>query len=100
MSDSPTVHRHLDEDQIDELARQILDGSRDLPSLLECDECAAWVDSHVRYLSLARLLTRDTRTPSGTPAMEAVRGIRRRSYRRRALRELTALVTSPMKAGV
>ena len=100
MSDSPAMHRHLDEDQVDELARQAMEGEVDSSTLIKCDECAARVDSHVRYLSLARLLTRDTRTPSGTPAMEAVRGIRRRSYRRRALRELSALVTSPMKAGV
>ena len=101
MSDSPAVHRHLDEDQIDELARMILDGSKEpaSPIEFECAECEARVDAHGRYLSLARLLTRDTRAPSGTPAVEAVRGIRRQSYRRRALRELATLVTSPLKTG-
>ena len=35
MSDSPGVHRHLEEDQIDELARMILDGSNEPASPID-----------------------------------------------------------------
>ena len=101
MSESEAMHRHLDEDQIDEMARKSLDGLSEQVAELDCDECEARVELHGRCLSLARLLTRDTMLPAGTPAVEAVRTIRRQSYRRRALEEIAAILTSSkMKVGV
>ena len=99
MTDFPSLHRHLDEDQVDELARAVLDGSGGALKDIQCEECEERVSEHGRCLSLARLLTRDTLPPHGRPAVDAVRIIRRSSYRRRVLGEVTGmLLTSPMKA--
>ncbi len=97
MSESEFQHRHLDDEQIDELARATISGL-DVPLTIEdCPDCEARVFAHGRYLSLARLITRDTQQPMATPAVEAVRAIRRQSYRRRAIGEITAiLTTSPL----
>ena len=98
MSDPKAVHRHLDDDEVEAAALAALDGSERTVSELDCEECKARVSAHGRCLSLARLLTRDTREPFGAPAVDAVRTIRRRSYRRRALGEIAALVTaSPLR---
>ncbi len=99
MNSPSPQHRHLDEEQIDDIAREVLAGSGESMDSVDCEECKARIDLHSRYLSLARLLARDTRAPLGTPAIDAVRAIRRRSYYRRALRELAALTTSPLNAG-
>ena len=99
MNNPGLQHRHLDEEQIDEIAREVLASSGESVDSVDCEECKAWIDLHSRYLSLARLFARDTRAPLGTPAIDAVRAIRRRSYYRRALRELAALTTSPLNAG-
>ena len=101
MSESEATHRHLDEDLLDEVARASLDGLSESVGELDCEECEARVEQHARHLSLARLLTRDTRVPGGRPAVEAVRTIRRQSYRRRALEEIAAILTSSKsKVGV
>ena len=98
MSDPKAVHRHLDDDEIEAAALAALDGSERAVSELDCEECDTRISAHARCLSLARLLTRDTQAPFGTPAVDAVRTIRRRSYRRRALGEIAALVTvSPLR---
>ncbi len=98
MSDAETIHIHLDDDQVDELARAILDGSAAPPRPAGCNKCQEEIDRHARYLSISRLATRDAKAPIGTPAVDAVRTIRRRSYRNRALRELAALTLAPVKA--
>lgn len=91
-------HDHLDEDQVDELARSMLDGWPETLNEIECKECARRVSKHGRCLSLARLLARDTRSPYGRPAVEAVRNIRRGSYRRRVVGEIASvLTTSPLR---
>ena len=101
MNESEAVHLHLDEDQIDQLARASLDGLSEQVPELDCEECEDRVETHGRCLSLARLLTRDTMIPVGTPAVEAVRTIRRQSYRRRALGEIaTILMSAPQKVRV
>ena len=101
MSEAEAMHTHLDEDQVDELARASLDGLSESVGELGCEECEARVEIQARCLSLARLLTRDTRVPGGRPAVEAVRTIRRQSYRRRALEEIAAILTSSkVKASV
>ena len=93
------AHRHLDEDQVDELARAVLGGSGGVLEDIECEECEDRVTELTRCLSLARLLTRDTLSPLGRPAVAAVRTIRRSSYRRRVLGEVTGmLMTSTMNA--
>ena len=98
MSEPKAVHRHLDDDEVDAAALAALEDSGRTVSEIDCEECSARVSAHGRCLSLARLLTRDTREPFGTPAVDAVRTIRRRSYRRRALGEIAALVTiSPLR---
>ena len=98
MSEPKEVHRHLDDDEVEAAALEVLEDSGRTVSELDCKECSARVSAHGRCLSLARLLTRDTREPFGTPAVDAVRMIRRRSYRRRALGEIAALVTtSPLR---
>lgn len=104
MTTSQPQHEHLDDDQIDLAARSALDDLDDLENavdLLDCAECDARLAEHIRYLSLARMMTRDSRDPFGSPAVEAVRTIRRQSYRRRALGELASLlVSSPVKGRV
>ena len=101
MSESEAMHVHLDEDRVDELARASLDGLSESVGEMDCEECEARVEQHARHLSLARLLRRDSRVPEGRPAVEAVRTIRRQSYRRRALEEIAAILTSSkMKVGV
>ena len=94
MSESQFQHRHLDDEQIDEAARATISGLDGPLSTDECPECEARVVAQGRYLSLARLITRDTQQPLATPAVEAVRAIRRHSYRRRALGEIAALLTT------
>lgn len=94
-------HRHLDDEQIEAVAFATLDDFEEPETTVECQECETRISAHVRYLSLARLMARDTRAPLGTPAVDAVRMIRRQSYPRRALGEIAALLTSsPMKARV
>ena len=94
MSEAGAMHTHLDEDRVDEMARASLDGLSESVGELGCEECEASVELQARCLSLARLLTRDTRIPEGRPAVEAIRTIRRQSYRRRALEEIAAILTS------
>ncbi len=96
--ESMVEHRHLDDDQIDEAARAALDGMSEKVDAIRCTDCQEQVRREARCISLARLLTRDVRDPVGTPAVDAVRAIRRQSYRRRALGELsTMLMTSPLR---
>jgi len=98
VSEPKAVHRHLDDDGVEAAALAALDGSGRAVSEIDCEECSVRISAHGRCLSLARLLTRDTQEPFGTPAVDAVRTIRRRSYRRRALGEIAALVTaSPLR---
>ena len=98
MSDPKPVHMHLNDDQVEAAALAALDGSEPTLSRLDCEECHARVSARGRCLSLARLLARDTRVPFGSPAVNAVKMIRRRSYRRRALGEIASLVTaSPLR---
>lgn len=81
-------HVHLEGDQLDEVGRAFLDGTATAP---ECLECADLVEEHARYLSLARLVARDTREPDGMPAVESVRALRRQTFAARAARELAGL---------
>ena len=94
MSESQFQHRHLDDEQIDEAARATISGLDGPLSTEDCAGCEARVVAQGRYLSLARLITRDTQQPLASPAVEAVRAIRRHSYRRRALGEIAALLTT------
>lgn len=94
MIDHEAPNTHLDEDQIDEAARALVDGVGDPASGSHCAECEAQVRLHARVLQLARLLALDSRVPAGTPAIDAVRAIRRKSYHRRALGELATILTS------
>ena len=101
MSDSGATHRHLDDEQIDEAARAVLDGSSESADAQGCEKCEESIALHARCISLARLLARDTLPPLGTPAVDAVRAIRRQSYRKRVLGELsTILTTSPLRSKV
>lgn len=86
-------HTHLDEDALDAAARRLLDDG-EAADADGCQVCGEAITAHARYLSLALLLSRDTLDPTGTPAVDAVRAIRRRSYRTRALRELATLVAA------
>ena len=95
MNNSEFVHQHLDEDQLDDIAREVIDGTGEAPSQADCAHCQEQIELHARCLQLARLLTHDTRVPAGTPAVDAVRAIRRKSYPRRALAEIAALLSSP-----
>lgn len=96
-----TPHRHLNDDQVDELARATLEGLTDSVEEVGCAECGERVRLQGRCISLARLLTRDNLAPSGRPAVSAVRAIRRHSYRRRVIGEITTmLTTSPLRARV
>ncbi len=90
-----------DDEQIDLTARVALENPDETVDVLDCSECDARLTEHIRYLSLARLMTRDVRDPFGSPAAEAVRSIRRQSYRRRALNEIASLlISSPVKGRV
>ena len=101
MSENESVHQHLDDDQIDELARATLEGLTESVEEVGCAECEERIRLQGRCISLARLLTRDTLAPSGRPAVSAVRVIRRQSYRQRVIGEITGmLTTSPIRAGV
>ena len=81
-------HVHLQEDAIDDAARALLDGTATAP---ECATCAGEVEAHARYISLARLIARDTREPAGMPAVESVRALRRRTFAARATRQVASL---------
>ena len=94
MSENESVHQHLNDDQIDELARATLEGLAESVEAVECFECEDRIRLQGRCISLARLLTRDTLAPSGRPAVGAVRSIRRQSYRRRVVGEIAAMVTT------
>ncbi|MYE54433.1 MAG: hypothetical protein F4X34_04455 [Chloroflexi bacterium] len=101
MSELEPMHQHLDDDQIDELARATLEGLTESVEEVGCVECDERIRLHGRCISLARLLTRDTLAPPGRPAVGAVRAIRRRSYRGRVIGEIAAmLTTSPVRARV
>lgn len=101
MTTSQSQHEHLDDEQIDLTARAALDDLDEPVDVFDCPECDARLAEHIRYLSLARLMTRDSRDPQGTPAIQAVRSIRRGSYRRRALGEIASLlVSTPTRARV
>ena len=93
-----TEHRHLNDEQIDEVARAALDGLSERVDEIGCIECQEQIRKEARCISLARLLARDVKVPFGTPAVDAVRAIRRQSYRKRVLGELsTILTTSPLR---
>lgn len=94
MNNDETPNLHLDEDQIDEAARALVDGLGNAADGFHCAECESEVRLHARVLQLARLLALDSRVPAGTPAIDAVRSIRRRSYHRRALGELATILTA------
>ena len=94
MNNDETPNLHLDEDQIDEAARALVDGLGNAANGFHCAECESEVRLHARVLQLARLLALDSRVPAGTPAIDAVRSIRRRSYHRRALGELATILTA------
>ena len=101
MNDSATNHIHFDDELVDDIARARINDLESEPLSIDCSECEAKVAALSRYLSLARLLTRDSRQPDGSPAVDAVRTIRRQSYRRRALGEIAALLTTaPTRARV
>ena len=101
MSELQNGHQHLDDDEIDELARATLEGLTEPVEEVDCVECNERIRLHGRCITLARLLARDTLVPSGRPAVSAVRGIRRHSYRRRVIGEIAAvLTTSPVRARV
>ena len=101
MSEMESPHQHLDDDRIDEIARATLEGLVESVEATGCVECEERIRLQGRCISLARLLTRDTLAPSGRPAVSAVREIRRHSYRRRVIGEISAmLTTSPIRARV
>lgn len=81
-------HVHLEDQALDDRARAFLDGTETAP---ECRVCAAGVEEHARYLSLARLMGRDTKEPAGAPAVESVRVLRRQTFVARAARHLAGL---------
>ena len=82
-------HTHVDEERIDGVARALLAESATLP---DCSVCAAAVEQHARYLSLARLVVRDTREPIGEPGINAIRALRRRTFTARATRQMLSLL--------
>lgn len=94
MNNNDTPNLHLDEDQIDEAARALMHGQGGAAYGTHCAECEAKVRLQARVLQLARLLALDSRVPAGTPAIDAVRAIRRKSYHRRALGELATILTA------
>ena len=101
MNNSEFVHQHLDAEQVDDLVREAMDGLGDPALEIPCAQCQEEIELHARCLRLARLLTHDTRIPPGTPAVDAVRAIRRKSYPKRALAEIAALLSSsPLKERV
>ena len=101
MSEIESVHQHLTDDRIDELARATLEGLAESVEATGCAKCEESIRLQGRCISLARLLARDTLAPSGRPAVSSVRAIRRHSYRRRVVGEITAmLATSPIRARV
>ena len=94
MNNHESPNPHLDEDQVDEAARALVDGLSYPADGFHCPECETQVRLHARVLQLARLLALDSRVPAGTPAIDAVRTIRRKSYHRRALGELATILTA------
>ena len=89
-------HTHVDEEQTDAAARAFLAETAMLPN---CSECAAAVEQHARYLSLVRLVGRDTREPVGDPGVAVIRALRRRTFPARATRQMLSLLGgAPAKA--
>ena len=88
MTDPSSAHEHLDEDAVEEAARRYVD-SAELP---ECATCASEVTELARYLSTSELLSRRQSEPTGTPAADAVRRVRRDTYPRRVTELLSAMV--------
>lgn len=74
------AHDHLAGDAADAWAERYLQ-SGELP---ECAVCSSETESLARYLSTGRLLGRRHTDLPGTPAANAIRELRRRSYPRRA----------------
>ena len=101
MTEFKSGHQHLRDDEIDVIVHVGLEGGDQADPAGRCSECESKIADRRRYISLARLMTRDSRAPLGTPAIQAVRTIRRKSYHRRALREIvTLLVPSSSKGQV
>ena len=94
MNNQESPDLHLDEDQVDEAARSLVDGLSNAADGFHCADCETQIRLHARVLQLARLLALDSRVPAGTPAIDAVRSIRRKSYHRRALGELATILTA------
>jgi hypothetical protein len=82
-------HTHLDEGALERAARVFsVEGAA--PA---CAECAERVREFARYRSLAGLGGRQGLAPHGRPAVDAIRGMRRRTFARRAGREVGAILS-------
>lgn len=90
MSTQPVSgHQHLDEDSAEAAAHHYL-RSGELP---DCAVCGREVQALARYFSAGQLLGQRRSDIPGTPAANAIRELRRRSYPRRALGALGAMLT-------
>ena len=86
MTDPTSAHEHLGSDSAEGAAHRYLEAG-DLP---ECETCGSEVRELARYFSAGQLLGRRHADLPGTPAANAIRELRRRSYPRRALAAIAA----------
>lgn len=90
MSTLPTSrHEHLDGDSAEAAAHHYL-RSDELP---DCAVCRSEVRDLARYLSAGQLLGQRRSDLLGTPAANAIRVLRRRSYPQRALAAVAGIFT-------
>ena len=88
MSVQPTsMHEHLDGDSAEAAAHHYL-RSGELP---DCEVCRSEVQDLARYFSASQLLGQRRSDLPGTPAANAIRELRRRSYPQRALAAIAAI---------
>ena len=89
MSTRPTsIHEHLDGDSAEAAAHRYLQ-SGELP---DCAVCGAEVRDLARYFSAGQLLGQRRSDLPGTPAANAIRELRRRSYPQRALVAIASIL--------
>ena len=92
MSRRTSAHEHLGSDSAEVAARRYFE-TGDLP---ECETCRSEVRELARYFSAGQLLGRRHADLPGTPAANAIRELRRRSYPRRALAAI-AVTLAPVR---
>ena len=84
-------HVHLADDELDQAAESRLIGAA-LPS---CLDCAAAVNELARHIMTARAVAGQRTDPAGSPAVSAVRELRRSTYAKRALQQITGFFVRP-----